>query len=117
MIINQPYKCIFAHFFQDRSVVKLGMTRDFDSRIVGSSPTAPVVTGSKSMVDGWFWEPAARGSNPLSPITYSLLGTGVRIPPCPFLFVWGGSLMAGHLTFYQSVSVRSRVALVTEPVV
>jgi hypothetical protein len=68
MIINQQYRCLFARIFRDRSVVKFGMTRDFDSRIVGSSPTAPVVTGSKSMVDGWFWEPAARGSNPLSPI-------------------------------------------------
>jgi hypothetical protein len=68
MIINQPYRCIFARFFQDRSVVKSGMTRDFDSRIVGSSPAAPVVTGSKSMVDGWFWEPAVGGSNPLFPI-------------------------------------------------
>ena len=67
MIINQTYRCIFAHFFTDRSVVKLGMTREFDSRIVGSSPAAPAAPGSKSMVDGWFWEPAAGGSNPLSP--------------------------------------------------
>jgi hypothetical protein len=115
MIINQPYKCIFARFFKDRSVVKFGMTRDFDSRIVGSSPTAPLATGSKSMVDGWFWEPAARGSNPLSPITPPFGVPGVQIPPCPV--VWGGSLMAGYLTFYQGVSVRLRVALVTEPVV
>lgn len=99
MIINQQYRCIFARFFPDRSVVKLGMTREFDSRIVGSSPAAPGATGSKSMVDGWFWEPAVRGSNPLSPIFGQvaerlkavgckpiLFGVpGVRIPPCPFL--------------------------------
>ena len=131
MIINQTYRCIFACFFKDRSVVKSGMTRDFDSRIVGSSPAAPVVPGSKSMVDGWFWEPAARGSNPLSPIFGQvaewLMAVGCK--PTPFwvrgfeslpaqlYVVWGGSLMAGHLTFYQSVSVRLRVALVTEPVV
>ena len=49
----------------------MDMTREFDSRIVGSSPAAPVVramTGSKSMVDGWLWKPAVRGSNPLSPM-------------------------------------------------
>lgn len=80
MIINKQYRCIFARIFQpefsdyrsiqvqDRSVVKLGMTREFDSRIVGSSPAAPVAPGSKSMVDGWLWKPAARGSNPLSPM-------------------------------------------------
>lgn len=68
MIINQTDRCIFAHISNDRSVVKLVMTREFDSRIAGSIPAAPLETGSKSMVDGWFWEPAARGSNPLSPI-------------------------------------------------
>jgi hypothetical protein len=83
MIINQTYRCIFARFFKDRSVVKLGMTRDFDSRIVGSSPAAPVVTGSKSMVDGWFWEPAARGSNPLSPINLLPFGYGGSNPSLP----------------------------------
>jgi hypothetical protein len=102
MIINKQYRCIFVRIFRDRSVVKFGMTRDFDSRIVGSSPTAPLKTGSKSMVDGWFWEPAARGSNPLSPITYPgrpingagsvkvstshcQCGGGVRVPPVPYI--------------------------------
>lgn len=103
MIINQTDRCIFAHFFQYRSVVKLVMTREFDSRIAGSIPAAPLETGSKSMVDGWFWEPAAGGSNPLFPIFGQvaewlmavgckpiLFGVpGVRIPPCPVLILYG----------------------------
>jgi hypothetical protein len=91
MIINQQYRCIFARFSQDRSVVKLGMTRDFDSRIVGSSPAAPVVramTGSKSMVDGWFWEPAAGGSNPLSPINTLPFGYGGSNPSLPIVMFY-----------------------------
>jgi hypothetical protein len=83
MIINKQYRCIFARISSDRSVVKLDMTRDFDSRIVGSSPAAPVVTGSKSMVDGWFWEPAAGGSNPLSPINLLPFGYGGSNPSLP----------------------------------
>ena len=70
MIINQTDRCIFAYISSDRSVVKLVMTREFDSRIAGSIPAAPLVTGSKSMVDGWFWEPTVRGSNPLFPILW-----------------------------------------------
>jgi hypothetical protein len=61
MIINQTDRCIFARFFQpelshfcgyrsiqvqDRSVVKLDMTREFDSRIVGSIPAAPLKPAS-----------------------------------------------------------------------
>ena len=42
MIINQTDRCIFAHISSDRSVVKLVMTREFDSRIVGSIPAAPL---------------------------------------------------------------------------
>lgn len=93
MIINRQYRCIFAQIFRDRSVVKFGMTWDFDSHIVGSNPTAPFVTGSKSMVDGRFWEPAVGGSNPLSPIdgagsvkvstSHCQCGGGVRFPPVP----------------------------------
>lgn len=94
MIINQQYRCIFARIFRDRSVVKLGMTWDFDSQVVGSSPTAPSVTGSKSMADGWFWEPAGGGSNPLSPKTYSLRSSGVQT--LVLLFVLRGSSMVAR---------------------
>lgn len=65
----QHYRTIFALFlmYRYRSVVKLVMTRDFESRIAGSSPAAPFEPGSKSMADGRFWVPEAGGSSPLFP--------------------------------------------------
>lgn len=68
MIINPQYRCTCARISRYGSVVKFGMTWDFDSQFVGSSPTAPLLTGSKSTADGWFWVPAVGGSNPPSPI-------------------------------------------------
>lgn len=102
MIINRQYRCIFARIFRDRSVVKFGMTWDFDSHIVGSSPTAPFVTGSKSMVDGWFWEPAVGGSNPLSPMIGQVVEWLMAVGCKPILFgVRGFESLLAHL--YRAV--------------